>query len=139
MATIARRCGLAAAVLFCLAGINGAADDIGSSSFEAGAETTWQGTWNNRKYKTDGPLICTVTARDSDTWQAVFTGKGLGKPFEYNVTIKATKRGSKTILQGTSRIDGDNYQWNGTIERKQLVGLYRSASGNNGEFRLTEK
>lgn len=32
----------------------------------------------------------------------------------------------------------DNYQWTGYVEGNTLFGKYRSASGNNGEFRLTK-
>jgi hypothetical protein len=39
-------------------------------------------------------------------------------------------------LQGTSTVDGDSYQWTGEIQGGMLIGQYRSASGNNGEFRL---
>ncbi|MCA9146597.1 MAG: hypothetical protein KDB05_27650, partial [Planctomycetales bacterium] len=99
---------------------------------------SWQGTWNNRKYGTDGPLKCTAKAKDANTWEAKFEGTGLGKPFTYEATMTTTKRGERTLLQGTSTVSGDQYQWTGYVEGDSLFGKYRSASGNNGEFILKE-
>jgi hypothetical protein len=98
----------------------------------------WQGTWNNRKYGTNGPLRCTAASKDANTWEAKFEGTGVGRPFTYNVNISTMKKGNRTLLQGTSSISGDMYQWTGYVEGKTLFGRYRSSSGNNGEFRLQE-
>jgi hypothetical protein len=99
---------------------------------------TWSGTWDNRKYKTSGPLKCTATTKDSSSWQAKFTGEGLGKPFGYDATIKITNRGGRLVLSGTTSVDGEAYQWSGYVQGNYLVGSYRSASGNNGSFKLQE-
>ena len=97
---------------------------------------SWQGSWNNRKFGTEGMLRCTATVKDEKTWEAKFEGTGLGRPFTYNVEISTTTRGERTLLQGTSMVDGDSYQWTGEVQNGMLIGTYRSASGNNGEFRL---
>lgn len=96
----------------------------------------WKGTWNNNKYGTKGPLTCTVTAIEGKTWKAKFVGTGIGKPFTYDAAINSTEKGDRTILQGTYSISGDAYRWTGYVEGNLLYGKYRSASGNNGEFRL---
>jgi len=104
----------------------------------AAAAMSWEGTWNNRKYGTKGPLRCTVKVKDANTWEAKFVGTGLGKPFTYQAIIKKTKRGERMLLQGTSTISGDQYRWTGQVEGDKLSGKYRSGSGNNGEFHLKE-
>lgn len=106
------------------------------ASSSKASNMTWQGSWNNRKFGTKGPLVCTAKAKDDKTWDATFTGTGIGKPFKYQVTINTTKKGNQTLLQGTSMLDGDRYQWSGYVEGKTLHGRYRSAKGNNGEFML---
>jgi hypothetical protein len=102
------------------------------------AEKTWQGTWNNRKFGTSGPLKCTVTAKDDKTWDATFEGMFMSRRFSHKVTIAATKKGDRTLLEGTATIDGDSYRWQGNVAGRVLYGRFRSGSGNNGEFRLTE-
>ncbi len=112
---------------------SGAASPTGPSGV-----MVWRGTWNNRKFGTKGPLICTAAVKDDKTWQAVFSGTGIGKPFKYEVTISTNKKNGQTLLQGTSSVDGDTYRWSGKVQGKTLAGRYRSASGNNGEFQLQE-
>lgn len=97
---------------------------------------SWSGGWNNNKYGTKGPLTCTVSAVDGKTWQAKFVGTGIGKPFTYTAAVNTTDKGDRTILQGMYSISGDAYRWTGYVEGDTLYGKYRSASGNNGEFRL---
>ena len=58
---------------------------------------SWQGTWNNRKYKTSGPLKCTAFPKDEKTWEARFEGRGLGKPFRYDVTMDAMQKGDRAL------------------------------------------
>jgi hypothetical protein len=52
--------------------------------------------------------------------------------------MKVSKKDNRTLLEGTSTVSGDSYQWTGYVEGDTLFGKYRSASGNNGEFRLTK-
>lgn len=109
-----------------------------ATSADATASKKWSGKWDNKKYKTSGPLTCTATLKDSATWQAKFTGTGLGKPFGYDATIKVSNKSGRMILQGSTSVDGESYQWSGYVQGKSLIGSYRSASGNNGTFRLEE-
>ncbi len=99
----------------------------------------WSGTWDNKKYKTSGPLTCSAKMNTNGVWQAKFTGTGLGKPFGYDATIRAGEKGGRLILQGTTSVDGEAYQWSGYVQGKVLVGSYKSASGNNGTFKLQER
>ena len=105
----------------------------------ADANRSWSGTWNNKKYKTKGPLTCTVTSVNGATWQATFSGKGLGNPFSYKATLKTAVKNGRTYLAGTTSVDGEAYKWSGYIQGKALVGSYRSATGNNGTFSLQGK
>jgi len=112
--------------------------DKSAATVTPGEKMSWQGTWNNRKYGTEGPLKCTATVKDETTWEAKFDGMGLGRPFAYDATMKVSKKDNRTLLEGTSTVSGDSYQWTGSVEGDTLLGRYRSASGNNGEFRLTK-
>lgn len=98
----------------------------------------WTGNWNNRKFGTNGPVTCIAELENETTWKASFVGTGIGKPFKYEVKIKATPKGNQIQLAGESQIDGDAYTWNGYVRGNVLYGRYRSASGNNGEFQLKE-
>lgn len=102
------------------------------------AAKVYSGTWNNRKYKTQGPLTCNLTVNSGNQWQATFTGKGLGKPFTYRTRLTATRVGNRTDLRGVSSVDGERYDWAGTINGANMVCSYRSASGNNGAFQLRQ-
>ncbi|MEL6110287.1 MAG: hypothetical protein AAFU85_30125 [Planctomycetota bacterium] len=109
---------------------------LGSTAF---AETTWtgSGTWNNRKYGTSGPLKCVAKETSPGKWEAVFTGKFQGDPFEYKAEFESKGEQSKT-LSGKSKIRGHRYEWEGSLKGKRLIGKYRSSVGYHGEFRLTE-
>lgn len=99
-------------------------------------EKTYTGQWNNRKYNTKGALTCKLTPSRERTWKAKFTGTGLGRPFSYDATLTAGSRNGRVVLQGVSSVDGERYTWSGYINGSVLVGSYRSASGNNGNFQL---
>lgn len=124
-----------------LAGLLTLAIDLVSSPHASAADAvkSWSGTWNNNKYKTTGALTCTVIGEQNGQWIAKFTGTGLGKPFSYTALITAKPSGGTTSLQGTSKIDGDTYQWSGSISGLAMAGKFQSGSGNNGEFRLQAK
>jgi hypothetical protein len=102
------------------------------------AEKTWQGTWNNRRFGTSGQMRCTATIKDDKTWEATFDGTGAGRRFTHKVTINVTKKGDRSLLEGTATIDGDTYRWSGNVAGRVLYGRYRANGGNNGEFRLQE-
>jgi hypothetical protein len=99
----------------------------------------WSGTWNNRKYNTTGALTCTVVGEQNGQWIAKFTGTALGKPISYTALMTPKASGANTALSGTTKVDGFDYQWSGTVAGKSLNGTYRASNGNNGEFRLQSK
>lgn len=104
----------------------------------ADAAKVYSGTWNNRKYKTQGPLTCNLNISSGATWKAKFTGKGLGKPFTYDTDLTVTKANNRLNLRGVSSVDGERYNWTGYISGANMVCSYRSASGNNGTFQLRQ-
>ena len=112
-----------------------------STAAEAAAKAkAWSGTWNNKKFNTTGALTCTVVGEQNGQWIAKFTGTGLGKPFTYTalITHKAASTNLMTLV-GTNRVDGDTYTWSGSITGENMVGSFRSVTGNNGQFVLKEK
>lgn len=114
---------------------------LGHSIFAAEAAKTkaWSGTWNNKKYNTTGELTCTVVGEQNGQWIAKFTGTGLGKPFNYTALITHKTVGTNTAMQGTTRVDGDMYNWSGSIRGDSMTGGFRSTTGNNGQFVLKAK
>ncbi|MEW6305178.1 MAG: hypothetical protein AB1705_17010 [Verrucomicrobiota bacterium] len=114
----------------------------GTNSNNSGKATptqSWSGTWNNRRYNTSGPLTCTIVGEQGGQWMARFTGTGVGRQFNYIALITVRRNGNVMSLQGSTRVDGDNYQWTGTISGTTMTGSFRSNNGNNGEFRLQAK
>jgi hypothetical protein len=107
-----------------------------STGAPASKEKTYSGEWNNRKYNTKGALTCRLTPTNERTWKAKFTGTGLGRPFSYDATLTAGRKGNQIVLQGVSSVDGERYNWAGNITGSSLTGSYRSATGNNGSFSL---
>ncbi|HEY1172769.1 MAG TPA: hypothetical protein VGH19_15485 [Verrucomicrobiae bacterium] len=106
---------------------------------EAAKNKSWSGTWNNKKYNTTGELTCAIIGEQNGQWIARFTGTGLGKPFNYTALITHKTVGTNTTMQGTTRVDGDMYNWTGTISGQNMTGGFRSTTGNNGQFVLKEK
>ena len=100
---------------------------------------SWTGTWNNKKYNTNGALTCTVVGEQNGQWIAKFTGTALGKPISYTALMTPKKNGEQTALSGTTKVDGFDYQWSATVVGKALNGSYKASNGNNGEFRLQSK
>ena len=100
---------------------------------------SWAGKWNNKKYKTDGPLYCTMTDAGGGIWKAKFTGTGIRSQFKFDADIKIARKGNRTQLSGATKVNGDRYQWTGHVTGQTLVGNYRSASGNNGSFSMKLK
>jgi hypothetical protein len=98
----------------------------------------YQGTWINRKYKTTGPLRCTVREKEGNRWKARFNGTFKGDPFTYTVEFTAKKGEGKTDLKGKATLDGDQYEWTGQLKGVNFTVRYRSLKGYNGEFTLKE-
>jgi len=109
------------------------------TAMAADATKSWSGTWNNNKFKTTGPLTCTVVGDQNGQWIAKFTGTGLGRPFSYTALITVKTNGSVMTLSGNAKVDGDNYQWSGSINGANMAGSFRSGTGNNGDFKLQAK
>jgi hypothetical protein len=104
---------------------------------EANKKTfVYKGTWVNRKMKSSGPLQCTMEESDDSEWSARFEGKFKNDPFKYDVKFSAKKSSGKTDLKGSAVIDGDPYEWVGSIKGDTLTVRYRSTKGYNGEFRM---
>ncbi len=119
-----------AATLLCL---------LVAASAVAEESRTWEGTWNNKKYGTSGPLKCVATVGEDGTWKATFSGLFKKDPFSYDVEFTAKKGRGQTDLGGTATVSGHRYQWQGFAKGRRLVGEYRSANGYFGTFALSEK
>lgn len=100
---------------------------------------TWEGTWNNKKYGTSGPLKCVATAGEDGKWNATFSGLFKGDPFSYDVAFDAKPAGRKTDLSGTATVSGHRYEWKGHVTGKTMFGEYRSRNGYFGSFSLKQK
>jgi hypothetical protein len=98
---------------------------------------TWEGTWNNLKHTSDGPLKCVATEVESGLWEGTFTGVFQGDPFTYDATFQARPGRQGTFnLSGTSIIRDHEYQWTGMMRGQELRGRYNSTDGSDGEFVL---
>ena len=80
-----------------------------------------------------------MTDAGSGVWKAKFTGTGIRSKFMFDADIKLARKGNRTTLSGTTKVNGDKYQWTGAVKGQTLVGNYRSASGNNGSFSMKLK
>jgi len=99
----------------------------------------WKGQWNNRKYGTSGPLLCTATTDGKGKWKGVFTGKFQGDPFRYEAQFQSRTVRNQTQLAGAATIRGHGYKWQGAMQGNMLRGKYTSTIGYFGEFVLKEK
>ena len=102
---------------------------------------TWEGTWNNRKYGTSGPLKCVASEVQTGQWKGTFTGTFQGDPFTYQATFesKPARRDGQFDLSGKATIRGHKYQWTGMMRGPALNGKYTSSVGYHGEFVLKQK
>lgn len=94
-------------------------------------EKTWEGTWNNQRYNSSGPLKCVAQPVKDGVWKATFSGKFQGRTFTYDVTFKSKPGKGQEALTGNATVNGYKYQWTGSIKGETLTGRYR---GNNGYF-----
>jgi hypothetical protein len=122
---------------FALAGTAMLADDEESPKKNSSAKGgVFEGTWVNRKMGSRGPLRAHITPSDEGEWAGKFEGTFKGDRFQYEVTFNAKTSATKTDLKGNATIDGDPYQWNGTLKGDALNIKYRSSKGFNGDFTL---
>ena len=127
-----------AAVLFALLSVMASLSPLCGAGAAEPAKS-WTGTWNNKKFNTNGALTCTVVGEQNGQWIAKFTGIALGKPISYTALMTPKKNGEQTALSGTTKVDGFEYQWSATLAGKSLNGSYKASNGNNGEFKLAAK
>ncbi len=98
--------------------------------------TRWEGSWNNKKYNTKGPLQAVIAPAAGGNLKATFTGTGIRSKFSFDANITKSTKNNRVALSGKTRINGDDYTWTGSAGAAALVGNYRSRSGNNGTFTL---
>jgi len=99
---------------------------------------TFEGTWNNRKYNSSGPLKCVAVPGEDGNVKATFSGKFMGDPFSYDVTFQAQPGDEQVDLSGKATISGHIYQWTGYLKGAKLFGQYRGTNGYNGTFSLSQ-
>lgn len=104
----------------------------------AAEERVFEGPWNNRRTGSSGTMTCTASEMTPGKWKAVFRGSFQGTPFEYPVEFQSIGSRAGSELAGTTTIDGQQYQWKGTLKASQLRGQYQASNGWNGEFALNE-
>lgn len=96
----------------------------------------FEGRWVNNKRKTNGPMRCDLKPSEEGEWSAVFEGTFQGSPFKYEVEFTAKTAAGKTNFKGDKTIEGDIYQWQGSLKGDAFNVKYRSHTGNNGDFTL---
>ena len=111
---------------------------IASVGFAADDPRTFEGTWVNRKYNTNGTMKCVASPQKDGTWKATFSGKFMGDPFSYDITFQSKAGKEQLDIGGPATIRNHKYGWAGTLKGDTLSGRYRSNSGYFGEFVLKE-
>lgn len=111
-----------------------------SSTFLHAADDTrtWKGTWNNKKYNSNGTLECVAKQGKDGKWTATFTGVFMGEAFKYDVSFDGKAARDQIDLSGKAEIKNQKYDWSGNIKGDTLMGRYRSNGGYFGEFVLKE-
>ncbi|TWT61592.1 hypothetical protein [Rubinisphaera italica] len=99
---------------------------------------TFEGTWNNRKYNSSGPLRCEARPGEDGKVKATFSGTFMGDPFSYDVEFSAKPGNGQTDLIGKATVSGHIYDWTGSLKGTRLYGKYLGTNGYNGEFVLNE-
>ena len=100
---------------------------------------SWSGTWKNAKRGTSGRLSCNAERGEGDQWRATFTGESRGTEFRYDTRMRGTPEGSGFRFEGTTDLDGDDYEWTGRAGGNTFTGQFRSVSGNRGRFEMTRQ
>ncbi len=109
-----------------------------TTSLVAQQEREFEGRWTNQRTGASGTMSCVATEPAPGQWKGVFRGVFQGKPFEYRVDFQSKANGADIQLAGAATIDGQSYQWEGSLRASQLRGRYRASNGWNGEFVLNE-
>jgi hypothetical protein len=99
---------------------------------------TWEGTWVNKKYNTNGTLKCVAKPGKDGKWTATFSGLFMSEKFSYDVSFDEKKGSGKSDLSGKAEIKNQKYDWTGTLKGNTMTGNYRSNGGFFGDFTLKE-
>jgi hypothetical protein len=103
-----------------------------------GETKTYQGSWTNLKYRTNGTMQCVATPHADGKWTATFSGTFQGRRFSYDVEFQSRPAQNQTALAGKAVIDNRNYECTGVMRGNTLAGRYRADNGYFGEFLLRE-
>jgi hypothetical protein len=115
----------------------GAPVSIASVLDKARTATAWIGNWDSGG-EHRGELRCLARHVAENSWEATFAGY-CNREFLYEVRMQGSKEGEKIVFKGEADLgeqDGGVYQWHGEIQGRSFLGLYTSASGKKGEFKL---
>lgn len=107
-------------------------------AFAADDAKTWEGTWVNKLYNTNGTLKCVATEKEKGKWTATFSGVFMGEAFSYDVAFDGKPGKGQTDLSGTATIRNHKYEWTGAMKGDTLTGKYKANSGYHGDFTLKE-
>lgn len=110
-------------------------------AFAQTATKTWEGTWVNKKYNTNGTMTCVAKEGKDGVWTANFSGVFMGQKFSFDVKFqaKAAKgQPGQSDLSGTATVRNAQYEWTGAMKGDKLTGKYTANNGYNGDFELTE-
>jgi hypothetical protein len=120
---------LIVATVVLLGGLNARADENAR---------TFEGTWNNKKYNTNGTMKCVAKPGKDGKWTATFSGVFMGESFSYDVSFTEKKGQAQSDLSGNAEVKNQKYDWTGTLKGNTLTGKYRSNGGYYGDFVLKE-
>jgi hypothetical protein len=124
------------ALTFLASGLLADDDDEPKESPKAPKGGVFTGKWVNRKMRSSGPLTCDLKPGGEGEWSARFEGTFKGEGFKYDVKFAAKTTGTKTAFKGDAVIDGDPYQWTGSLKGDAFNVKYRSTKGYTGDFTL---
>lgn len=99
---------------------------------------TWEGTWVNKKYNSNGTMVCVAKEGKDGTWTANFSGVFMGQKFSFDVKFQAKAGKGQSDLSGTATVRNAQYEWTGAMKGEKLTGKYTANNGYNGDFELTE-
>jgi len=125
--------GVAALVM---SGATAAQDDDEPKKKKTPEPSVYAGQFINRKTGARGPIRAHLKPSEDGPWEGKFEGTFRGQNFEYNVEFDATVKSKQTDLSGKATIDGDPYQWKGSLKGDSMTIDYKSSKGYNGLFTL---
>lgn len=111
---------------------------IAASAFAQDTAKTWEGTWVNKKYNSNGTMTCVAKEGKNGVWTANFSGVFMGQKFSFDVKFQAKPGKGQSDLSGTATVRNAQYEWTGAMKGDKLTGKYTANNGYNGDFELTE-